>query len=146
MICHQRRPHLLVEDAALAVDIGAFARAGVFDLGDVAGTVSVAENSMAFAVEHGRAMGSLVRLSCVVEDEGKRRQVRAVVPTVTTRQRIGTRRWWACPRCGRRTKILYLPPGGVEMGCRVCGGLIHRSAALHTNRIGPSRPALPSGT
>jgi len=137
MICQQKRPHFLVEDAALAVDVGAFTRAGIFDLGDVAGTVSVAENSMAFAVQHRGEEGPLVRLACTVETGGARRQVRAVIPIVTTKQRIGSRRWWACPSCARRVQVLYLAPGAEEMCCRVCGRLIHRSAAEHTYRNRP---------
>jgi hypothetical protein len=146
MICRDRRPHLLVENAALAVDIGAFSRSGVFNLGDVSGTVSVTDGAVAFAVHHRVDGGPLVRLACVIETEGERRQVRAVVPTVTTRQRIGTRRWWACPLCGRRVRILYLVPGGEEIGCRVCGGLIHASAALHTSRTYTAHFSSSAGT
>lgn len=146
MICHGQHHHRLVEDVALAIDVGAFTRAGIFDLGDVTGTVGTDVGAVAFTVQHSGEEGPLVHLACVIEAEDAKRQIRAVVPTVTTRQRIGTRRWWACPACRRRTRIIYLAPGGDEMCCRICGGLVHASAALHTNRVGLTRVPRSSGT
>lgn len=39
----------------------------------------------------------------------------------------GFRWWWACPGCGRRVDVLYLPPGRDRLGCRLCCGLVYRS-------------------
>ena len=137
MICRASHTRTLVENCPLAVDIDAFVRAGIFELGDVTGTVGTDDGAVAFAVQHRGEEGPIVRLALVVEAEGAQRQIRAVVPTVTTEQRVGTRRWWACPMCGRRAKIVYLVPGTDELSCRLCGGLIHRSAAEHTYRKRP---------
>ncbi len=40
-----------------------------------------------------------------------------------------TRRGWLflCSQCERRAAVLYLPPGGVEPGCRACLGLVYTS-------------------
>lgn len=37
------------------------------------------------------------------------------------------RLWWACPKCGRRAGVLYLPPGAARFACRACHGLTYRS-------------------
>ena len=37
------------------------------------------------------------------------------------------RLWWACPKCGRRAGVLYLPPGAARFACRACHGLAYRS-------------------
>jgi len=43
----------------------------------------------------------------------------------TTPHYGGQRRWWLCPRCGRRCAALY---GGPRFYCRLCHGLTYRSA------------------
>lgn len=134
MICRSSHTRNLVENCPLAVDIDAFVRAGILDGDDVTGTVGVAENSMAFAVRHQDGEAPLVCFACAVETTELRHEVRAAVPVVLTAQRIGARRWWSCPSCARRTKVIYLAPGADALGCRVCRGLVHRSAAEHTYR------------
>lgn len=139
MICRPPHTRNLVENCPLAVDIDAFVRAGVLDGGDVSGTVTVAENSLAFAVRHQDDDAPLVCFACAVETAEECREVRAAVPVVSTAQRIGSRRWWACPGCGRRARILY-SMDFVEVGCRLCLGLWHRSAVDHGGR-GRTKPA-----
>lgn len=39
----------------------------------------------------------------------------------------GTRWWFLCPLCNRRTAYLYLPPGTSRFGCRRCLNLTYRS-------------------
>jgi hypothetical protein len=134
MICRQQHHRRLVEECPLAVDIDAFARAGVLDGGDVTGVVHQGESSLAFAVQHAGAEMPLVCFACAVETTGERHELRAAVPVVTTRQRIGSRRWWSCPSCRRRVRIIYLAPGEDGLGCRVCRRLVHRSAAEHAYR------------
>lgn len=134
MICRSSHTRTLVENCPLAVDVDAFVRAGVLDGDDVAGTVAMAEHSMAFAVQHRDGETPLVCFACAVEMAEERHEVRAAVSVVSTAQRIGSRRWWSCPSCARRTRIIYLAPGKDELGCRVCRGLVHRSAAEHTYR------------
>lgn len=134
MICRPSHTRNLVENCSLAVDIDAFVRAGVLDGDDVSGTVTVAENSMAFAVRHQDSEAPLVCFACAVETAEECHEVRAAVPVVATTQRVGSRRWWSCPSCARRTRIVYVTPGASGMCCRICGGLVHRSAAEHTYR------------
>ncbi|MFU0841007.1 MAG: hypothetical protein ACFWTZ_00045 [Burkholderia sp.] len=54
---------------------------------------------------------------------------------------FGGERWWfICPRCGRRTSVLFISE---KVGCRCCMGLTYRSAkadrierfSIHMNRI-----------
>jgi len=41
-------------------------------------------------------------------------------------------RWWCvCPRCGRRVRTLYRPPGGGQVGCRTCARVTYRSTQQH---------------
>jgi hypothetical protein len=39
----------------------------------------------------------------------------------------GTRWWFRCPLCNRRTAFLYLPPEATGFGCRLCYGLTYES-------------------
>lgn len=45
-----------------------------------------------------------------------------------------TRWWFTCPKCSKRVKKLYLPSEDSRFACRICTGLIHRSAQLGGNR------------
>jgi len=49
---------------------------------------------------------------------------RRVALTTTDQPRGGRRRWWVCPRCGRRTGHLYLVG---DVTCRRCAGLSYAS-------------------
>jgi len=42
----------------------------------------------------------------------------------------GRRAWWTCPRCSKRRRTLYLPPGRMGFACRVCHKLVFRSQQL----------------
>ena len=52
-----------------------------------------------------------------------------------TEQNLGTRHWWSCPVCERRTKYLYYFLVGLAaaesferaLGCRECFGLTYAS-------------------
>jgi hypothetical protein len=54
--------------------------------------------------------------------DGLGEQQRTVaLPVTETRQRLGgTRRWWRCPSCGRRAKVLLAVDLSAPIGCRVC--------------------------
>lgn len=39
----------------------------------------------------------------------------------------GVRWWFYCPKCGRRCRILYLPPEHTTFACRVCFNLTYAS-------------------
>jgi len=62
--------------------------------------------------------------------EGEWQTVKELVPLVETQQRLGGhRRWFGCPGCGRRCRILY---GGILHGagrfrCRHCHRLCYSS-------------------
>jgi hypothetical protein len=53
----------------------------------------------------------------------------------------GWRPWFHCPKltkgiaCGRRVRDLYLPPSGVELGCRSCLNLTYWSCQGHDVRL-----------
>jgi len=42
----------------------------------------------------------------------------------------GTRPWFACPGCGTRRRVLYLPPAGGRFRCRACHGLAYSSTRM----------------
>lgn len=44
---------------------------------------------------------------------------------ITTPRYGGERRWWLCPRCGRRCAVLY---GGPRFWCRLCHNLTYKTA------------------
>src|SRR3954453_6329383 len=39
----------------------------------------------------------------------------------------GERVWFICPRCVKRVRMLYLPPGGGRFACRRCHDLAYSS-------------------
>lgn len=62
--------------------------------------------------------------------------VGVTVPLDTVPQPFGGVRWWfQCPRCSRRVRALYLPPGGRVFSCRTCHGLTYESVQKHDARI-----------
>lgn len=69
-----------------------------------------------------------------------------VAPLVTTPCTAGGVQWWfKCPRCDRRVRFIYLPPGKVRFACRHCHNLTYRSAQEHDKtmdryrRMNPAR-------
>ncbi len=55
-------------------------------------------------------------------------QMTVEVRVVTSRQHLGgERRWFACPRCGRRVGCLYSPSARELFWCRSCYHLIYDS-------------------
>lgn len=63
-----------------------------------------------------------VRLSYVTDGE---RKVEFVPFTTSTTAFHGVRRWFACPSCRRRCRVVYALRG--HYGCRVCGDLRYRT-------------------
>jgi len=58
------------------------------------------------------------------------------VATSTTQLHFGgTRRWFVCPRCDRRVRVVLLPRGRRELGCRACFGLSYLSRQRHDKRV-----------
>jgi hypothetical protein len=60
------------------------------------------------------------------------------IPLAPTLPNYGGRRWWlVCPLvgCGRRVRVLYLPPGGLYFGCRECYNLTYTSCQESDKRI-----------
>jgi hypothetical protein len=49
--------------------------------------------------------------------------------------RGGQRRWFRCPRCGRRMFKLYRPPGSPFFACRQCHELTYRCVQQHDARL-----------
>jgi len=61
-------------------------------------------------------------------------RVRASI-SVTQPHYGGRRYWWHCPRCNRRVRILYLPPGAGDFRCRVCWCLTYESSNESDKRV-----------
>ena len=54
-------------------------------------------------------------------------RVDEAVPLHRTAPNYGGTRWWfGCPRCGRRSATLYLPPGAERFRCRRCYRLAYQ--------------------
>ena len=47
----------------------------------------------------------------------------------------GQRLWFSCPRCGRRARLLYLPPGGRRFLCRTCHRLTYKSQQQRNSKL-----------
>ncbi len=46
---------------------------------------------------------------------------------LTSKSRFnGTRYWFSCPLCGRRSRTIYKHPTGSQIGCRICLDLQYR--------------------
>ena len=81
----------------------------------------------------------------ITRADGQQRHLDYPVPLCTTPCYFGGRRWWfRCPECGRRCRILYLPPKQDRFACRTCHHLTYRSQQEKPSRlelliIGPRR-------
>lgn len=129
----RRHRRHVVEDAPVVIDVNPFAVSGVLGCDDVSGVVRAGNGSLAFSVHRGGAETVVVRLVGVVEIADTRTTMQATVPVVWSEQRIGRHAWWLCPACGRRARILY-STDCVEVGCRQCLGLVHRSVIVRRRR------------
>jgi hypothetical protein len=70
------------------------------------------------------------RLTYAATTDGIAEDVRIVGELLTTRPQLGgIRYWFACPRCGRRRRVLYSypRPGRHRFACRRCHGLRYYS-------------------
>lgn len=82
-----------------------------------------------------RGDGRVLRLCfAVTYTTGERAVVDQAISVRTTSTTRGRVWWWfACPllaegrACGRRARMLYLPPSGRNFGCRGCHDLTYRS-------------------
>ncbi len=62
---------------------------------------------------------------------GEAEHVQDALPLVWTPCTFGgTRPWFACPGCGTRRGVLYLPPGESRFRCRECHGLAYSSTRM----------------
>lgn len=60
----------------------------------------------------------------------------ARVPLTTTAQPLGgVRWWWLCRCCGRRARVLYLPPGAAQFACQRCYRLTYASSQSSDKRV-----------
>lgn len=68
------------------------------------------------------------RLRYGIEREGSDREVVDIRGGLlrTTPTYGGSRWWFACPRCGMRVRVLYLPGGSTRFACRSCHHLRYR--------------------
>jgi hypothetical protein len=67
--------------------------------------------------------------------DGENRLVEQFLISVTTvRPHLGGRRFLFVCQCGRRVRLLYLPPSQQIFACRDCHNLTYRSAQQHDQR------------
>ncbi|MBL4848988.1 MAG: hypothetical protein JKY65_25980 [Planctomycetes bacterium] len=62
-------------------------------------------------------------------------KITQVIELDFTQSRFGSRRWWLCPACGRRARILYLLPRQETLRDRTCAGLSYRSRQRSGSKI-----------
>lgn len=86
--------------------------------------------------------GLILSLEYSLNLDGMDRYVCEAIQLQSTRLYSGRLRWWfTCPRvsngkpCFRRVGKVYLPPGGVYFGCRLCYGLTYMSSQNPDARI-----------
>jgi hypothetical protein len=71
-----------------------------------------------------------LRLLYSVTSCGPTENINELVPIVTTPMHLGgQRRWFTCPSCRRRCRLLYL--GGARFRCRRCRGAVYESQYEH---------------
>ncbi len=92
-------------------------------------TSSLTEKSSSVRVNIDMDEAPHIRLRYTVTDaEGDSTDYDDRVPLTSTPCHFGGVRWWfACPPCGRRVGILYLPSGGKLFRCRHCYDLSYQS-------------------
>ena len=57
---------------------------------------------------------------------GEQRTRSIVLPVVSTAQPLGgARRWWRCPICSRRCRVLLIASGDAPVACRRCLGAVY---------------------
>jgi hypothetical protein len=67
-------------------------------------------------------------------DLGPRRRVERLEITTTPQRLGGVHRWWRCPNCRRRCRILLAPDPESPLACRLCWGAQYLSAFPHRQR------------
>ena len=103
-----------------------------------------ARGSVGFCM--GSTRGELqLHVSYVHTLDGEKRPVKEIVPLETSHPYFGGVRWWfRCPRCLRRRRCLYLPPGKDCFFCRGCHDLTYFSSQTrHCNPPFPGERRVP---
>jgi hypothetical protein len=107
------------------IDLAVLRRKGAISIG-YAGTLTWSRNghetgSIGYRVEHGG-----MRLCYQYgPPEGGAQQITELIPFDVVQVRFGgARRWFRCPGCARRCRVLY---GGKHFRCRLCSGLRYPS-------------------
>jgi len=133
---------LLVEEC-LAVDLVKVRRAGL--LGDAGGcsvatwTTDPRVTAMGI-LRVGEANEAVCALELEIHLPWAEEPLTTQLRLVPFRPHLGGLRWFVeCPKCGRRALKLYLPYGAAEVACRLCHGLVHRSAQQHDARLDLAR-------
>jgi hypothetical protein len=146
----KRTDRLTTEDC-IALDISKLKRAGVFRAAP--GTPCTARwldpnGKEAFCVTFWTQLRSESKLAfCITYGRLTLFTDPRSIPSQTveldvTRCSLGGHRYWfVCPSfkgtaaCGRRVRVLYLPPGNSSFGCRTCFNLTYQSCQEHDKRV-----------
>jgi hypothetical protein len=137
-------------DEVRSIDILDLQRKNVFSKGPgIIWTSSWSRNgkvvaSISYRVEAGENGPSGLRFMYAITDNttGEKKDYNYVVPVVVTPCNYGGERWWyVCPlivnarACGRRCRIVYMPPGAEYFGCRECHRLTYESRQRHREKF-----------
>ena len=117
---YQRR----TTEGYLALDLGVLRRRGLLQPGRSA-AIAWSRGGVRVGAVTVRAASASLHLSYqLVAGEGSAVAVDEVVNLRSTETSLGgTRRWFECPGCNRRSRILY----GPRFRCRLCHGLTYES-------------------
>jgi len=92
-------------------------------------------------------LGLVLSYTVTDPNTGQKIPVEYVVEVTTPPCPFGGQRYWfqcsllthGAP-CKRRVGRLYLPPGGLYFGCRICYNLTYRKQKQHDKRFDPIKP------
>jgi hypothetical protein len=138
---HRWTSRFTVEEC-LPLDVEKFHQAGpaLADASPASGTMSWTRDGDVVGTIRYEIIPNAGRVSvCIpcqsIMQDGENRPVEQCLISVTTvRPHLGGRRFLFVCRCGRRVRLLYLPPGEQMFGCRHCHDLTYRSAQQHDQR------------
>ena len=133
-------------DEARAIDVLDLQRKGVFrkNVGMIwklswsREGEEVASVSYRVESEEGNPSGLRFMYSTTDNETGEKKDYNYTISVESTPCNYGGKRWWyICPlvvngiSCGRRCRIIYMPPGAKCFGCRECHQLTYESRQRH---------------
>ncbi|HEY7416430.1 MAG TPA: hypothetical protein VH593_14650 [Ktedonobacteraceae bacterium] len=106
------------------MNISVFRRAGICWDMFFEGKYTEGNNNLNFTLQNN--VLTLMYTFTAGQNKGRNMRYRVML-TRTTPNYGGSRLWFLCPRCSRRSGRLYLAPGQLMYLCRICADLTYQS-------------------